>query len=84
VYRIRHDTTVATRLGTASDVVAAGDGHAVWLLSHQARTRCALREVGLDGQPRRPARPFPCTTRLVGETSAGLLVMTDHVPSRAT
>jgi hypothetical protein len=76
VYRVRHGTTVATRLGTASDVVAAGDGHSVWLLSHQATTRCALREVGLDGRPRRPARPFPCTTRLVGETSAGLLVMT--------
>jgi hypothetical protein len=56
--------------------VAAGDGRAVWLLGHQARTGCALREVGLDGRPRRPARPFPCTTRLVGETSAGLLVMT--------
>ena len=76
VYRVGHDTTVATRLGAALDVVAAGDGRAVWLLGHQARTGCALREVGLDGRPRRPARPFPCTTRLVGETSAGLLVMT--------
>jgi hypothetical protein len=76
VYRVGHDTTVATRLGAALDVVAASDGRAVWLLGHQARAGCALREVGLDGRPRRPARPFPCTTRLVGETSAGLLVMT--------
>lgn len=76
VYRVRHGTTVATRLGTARDVVAAGDGRAVWMLSDQGPTRCTLREVGLDGQPRRPARPIRCTTRLVAETSAGLLVTT--------
>ncbi len=76
VYRVRHGTTVATRLGTASDVVAAGDGRAVWMLSDQGPTHCTLREVGLDGRPRRPARPIPCTTELVAETSAGLLVTT--------
>jgi hypothetical protein len=76
VYRVRHGTTVATRLGTARDVVAAGDGRAVWMLSDQGPTRCTLREVGLDGRPRRPARPIPCTTELVAETSAGLLVTT--------
>jgi hypothetical protein len=76
VYRVRHNTTVATRLGTARDVVAASDGRAVWLLSDHNPTRCTLREVGLDGRPRRPARPIRCTTRLVAETSAGLLVTT--------
>jgi hypothetical protein len=46
------------------------------MLSDQGPTRCTLREVGLDGRPRRPARPIPCTTELVAETSAGLLVTT--------
>jgi hypothetical protein len=76
VYRVRHDSTVATQLGTAMDVVAAGDGRAVWMLSGQNRTRCTLRNVALAGRPRQPDRPIPCTTRLVGETSAGLLIMT--------
>jgi hypothetical protein len=76
VYRVQHDTTVATRLGTAREVVAASDGRAVWMLSDQGPTHCTLRNVGLDGRPRRPARPIPCTTQLVGETSAGLLITT--------
>ena len=67
VYRVQRDTTVATRLGTAQEVVAASDGRAVWMLSDQGPTHCTLRNVGLDGRPRRPARPIPCTTQLVGD-----------------
>jgi hypothetical protein len=55
VYRVQHDTTVATRLGTAREVVAASDGRAVWMLSDQGPTHCTLRNVGLDG--RSPAPP---------------------------
>jgi hypothetical protein len=71
VYRVGHDTTVATRLGAALDVVAAGDGRAVWLLGHQARTGCALREVGLDGRPRRPARRSPAPPGWSGRPRPG-------------
>jgi hypothetical protein len=52
--------------------VASVDGRGVWLLE-QVR-RCRLREVALDGRDRRPARRVPCTTGLVAETPAGLLV----------
>jgi hypothetical protein len=63
LYRVRHGTTVATPLGAAWDVVAASDGRAVWMLSDHDQSNCTLREVGLDGRPRRPARPIPRTTR---------------------
>ena len=74
VYGIWRDSTSAVRLGSAQEVVAARDGRAVWLLGHQTTTACTLRQVGLDGQPRRPARPVSCATKLLGELPAGLLV----------
>jgi hypothetical protein len=74
VYGIWRDSTSAVRLGSAQEVVAARDGRAVWLLGHQTTTACTLRQVGLDGRPRRPARPVSCTTKLLGELPAGLLV----------
>ena len=74
VYGIWRDSTNAARLGSAQEVVAARDGRSVWLLGHQTTTACTLRQVGLDGRPRRPARPVSCTTKLLGELPAGLLV----------
>ena len=74
VYGIWRTSTSAVRLGSAQEVVAARDGRAVWLLGHQTTTACTLRQVGLDGRPRRPARPVSCTTKLLGELPAGLLV----------
>jgi hypothetical protein len=73
VYGIWRHRTAAVRLGSAQEVVAAREGRAVWLLSHQT-TACTLRQVGLDGRPRRPARPVSCTTKLLAELPAGLLV----------
>jgi hypothetical protein len=73
-YLVRSGGTVATRLGAATDVEAAGDGRGVWLLSRQDATHCALGQVGLDGQPRRPASPLPCEAVLIEELPAGLLV----------
>jgi len=69
----RHSTT-AVRLGTAQEVMAARDGRAVWLVDHQTTSACTLRQVGLEGRRRRPARPISCTTKLLGELPAGLLV----------
>lgn len=74
VYLVRRGSTVATRLGAALDVEGARDGRGVWLLSRQDATHCALGQVGLDGQPRRPARPMPCDAVLIEELPAGLLV----------
>lgn len=73
-YLVRQGSAVATRLGAASDVEAARDGRGVWLLSRQDATRCSLGQVGLDGRPRRPARPLPCEAVLIDEVPAGLLV----------
>ena len=74
VYGIWRHSTSAVRLGSAQEVVVARDGRAVWLLNHQAARPCTLGEVWLDGRRRRPARPVSCTTKLLAELPAGLLV----------
>ena len=76
VYGIWRHSTSAVRLGSPQQVAATSDGRAVWLLSHRTTTACTLRQVGLDGRPRRPAQPVSCTTKLLGEVPAGLLVAT--------
>ncbi len=73
-YLVRHGSTVAARLGEALDVESSRDGRGVWLLSRQDATHCALSQVGLDGQPRRPRQPMPCDAVLIDEIPAGLLV----------
>jgi hypothetical protein len=73
-YLVRRGGTVATRLGAALDVESSRDGRGVWLLSRQDPTHCALGQVGLVGQPRRPTRPVPCDAVLIDEIPAGLLV----------
>jgi hypothetical protein len=65
---------VATRLAGALDVEGARDGNGVWLLTRRDATACALVQVGLDGRPRRTARPLPCDAVLFQEIPAGLLV----------
>jgi hypothetical protein len=74
VYLVRHGSTVASRLGAATDVEASADGQGVWLLARQDATRCILGQVGLDGRHRRPPRPAPCDAVLIDELPAGLLV----------
>jgi hypothetical protein len=53
---------------------ASADGQGVWLAEYLDRTGCTLREVGLDGRDRRPARPVECGTNPIAETSHGLWV----------
>jgi hypothetical protein len=74
VYLVRRGGTAATRLAAATDVEASRDGQGVWLLGRRDATRCTLGQVGLDGRPRRPARPAPCHFVLIDELPAGLLV----------
>jgi hypothetical protein len=83
VYLVRHGSTVATRLGAASDVESSRDGRGVWLLARQDSTHCTLGQVGLDGQPRRPPRPVPCESVLIDELPAGLLVYVSRSRNRA-
>jgi hypothetical protein len=65
----------ARPVGRGSYAVASLDGRGLWLLE-QGRG-CRLREVGLDGRERRPARRVPCGTGLMAETPLGLLVWTE-------
>jgi hypothetical protein len=74
VYLVRHGGTMATRLAAATDVEASRDGRGVWLLRRRDAGHCTLGQVGLDGRPRRPARPLPCDAVLIDELPAGLLV----------
>ena len=76
VYGIWRGHTAAVRLGTAQQVAPARDRQGVWLLGQRTTTACTLREVGLDSRLRRPPRPIPCTTTLLAELPAGLLVAT--------
>jgi hypothetical protein len=74
IYVVRRGTTTATRLGTGWDVAPAVDGRAVWLKSFIGAARCVLREVDLDGRPRRAPRRVRCSTRLVDAGAGALLV----------
>lgn len=64
----------AVSLGPAWSVAPSLDGQGVWILRYIDKRRCGLREVGLDGQVRRPEHPIDCRARLRKETPAGLLV----------
>jgi hypothetical protein len=55
-------------------MAASADGKGVWLAEYLERTGCTVREVGMDGRDRRPARPVVCGTKPVAETSHGLWV----------
>jgi hypothetical protein len=50
-------------LGIGRSVAPAADGRTVWLHDSSRGSRCAVRQVGLEGRLIRAARPFPCGTR---------------------
>jgi hypothetical protein len=58
-------------LGT---VAPSADGKGLWVEEYRSRSRCTLREVGLDGRSRRPPRDVRCGTKPIGETRHGLWV----------
>jgi hypothetical protein len=60
--------------GPALGRVAPSAASGLWLEEYVSATRCTLREVGLDGRTRRPARDVTCGTTPVGETRHGLWV----------
>ena len=74
VFRLRPDAATATPVGRAFNVVASHDGGGLWLWAQRDGRRCSLREVGLDGRQRRPARRVGCDTPPMADTDLGLLV----------
>jgi hypothetical protein len=77
VYLLRRGAATATPVGRATDVVTSRDGRGLWLWRYRGGRRCSLREVGLDGRPRRPARRVDCDTQPAADTDLGLLVRTE-------
>jgi hypothetical protein len=77
VFRLRRDAATATPVGRATDVVTSRDGRGLWLWDQRNARHCRLREVGLDGRPRRPAGRVDCDTQPVADTDLGLLVPTE-------
>ena len=75
VFVLRRGASRAIPVGRGSNAVGSLDGRGVWLLEHGRR--CTLREVGLDGRARRPARRVPCTIGLLADTPLGLLAWTE-------
>ena len=74
VFWLRRGAATATPVGRAADVVVSRDGRGLWLWDQRDGRRCRLREVGLDGRQRRPARRVDCDTQPVADTDLGLLV----------
>jgi hypothetical protein len=75
VFVLGRGATRASPVGRGGTAVGSLDGRGVWLMEHGRR--CTLREVGLDGRARRPARRVPCTIGLLAETPLGLLAWTE-------
>lgn len=73
VYLVRRGSAAATRLGRTIEAVSARDGGSVWTLSRRDTRVCTVREIDLDGRPRRAARPISCRTGLIAELPAGVL-----------
>jgi hypothetical protein len=65
---------VTAPAGSYPRLAAAADGRGVWVSEYRSRSRCALREVDLDGRVRRPAREVPCGVEPLLETPHGLWV----------
>jgi hypothetical protein len=77
VFLLRLGAVRASALGRATDAIPSRDGRGLWLWRHRDRRGCTLREVGLDGRQRRPARRVDCDAQLGADTDLGLLVRTD-------
>lgn len=74
IYVVRRGATRANRLATAWEVASSADGRGVWLKAFDVAGRCMLRETGLDGSDRQPARQVPCSARLVATSTGALLI----------
>ena len=81
---VPNGTDRATKIGSAAEVAPSGNGAGVWLKTHLDRYRCTLREIALDGSPRRSPRSVPCVTRLVNAGGRALLHRGEVIVDPAT
>ena len=77
VFVLRRGAVRATAVGRGTDAIPSRDGRGLWLWRYRDGRHCTLREVGLDGRPRRPTRRVGCDDQLGAETDLGLLVRTE-------
>jgi hypothetical protein len=63
LYAVRGRGARVSSLGTGRNVWPVSDGRSVWVQSVVDRSRCALRQVGLDRRKISAPRAFPCATR---------------------
>lgn len=85
LYGVRGREPRVSPLGTGWRVTPAADGGSVWVQSFVTRSRCTVRQVGIDGRALRAPRPFPCAT--AGDPpggSLGLVVRRTQVVSPLT
>ena len=76
LYGVRGPGARVSQLGIGRIVRPAADGRGVWVFRSHGRSRCKLRQVGLDGRAIHPARAFPCTT--VSDPPGGSLGLVVH------
>jgi hypothetical protein len=74
LYGVRGRAARVSALGTGTDVVPAANGRSVWVKSFVNRSRCALRQISLDGKGIRAPRMFPCASTIYPAGSLGLVV----------
>jgi hypothetical protein len=63
VFVLRRGAVRAAPVGRATDAIPSGDGRGLWLWRYRDQRHCTLREVALDGRPRRPPRRVGCDAR---------------------
>lgn len=74
LYGVRGRAARVSTLGTGTDVVPAADGRSVWVKGFAKTSRCALRQMSLDGKKIREPRVFPCASTIYPAGSLGLVV----------
>ncbi len=71
IYAVRDRDARFSPLGRGTNVWPAADGRTVWIQTASSRSRCTLRQMGLDGRQIRLPRAFPCAT--INDPAGGTL-----------
>jgi hypothetical protein len=79
LYAVRSSGTPAALLGSGVEVAPSADGRSVWVKSFARRSKCTLRQLGLDGRVMRAPRAIPCAFTIAPGGSLGLVVSRTRV-----
>ncbi len=74
LYTVRGREGRVTAPWSGTDVAPAADGQSVWIKTSAKSSRCALRQINLDGRAMRAPRAFPCASTISSAGSLGLVV----------